>query len=80
MKVENLEMKKDFFESLNERQRRHFAAIEAKQLGHGGIAKVSESLGIHRETIRIGIQELSSKEKLEAGRIRKAGGGRKKKF
>ena len=78
MEIENLEMKKDFYESLNERQKRHFVAIEAKQLGHGGIAKISKCFDVHRETIRIGIQELASKEKLEAGRIRKEGGGRKK--
>ena len=78
MEIENLDMKKTFFKSLNERQKRHFAAVEAKQLGHGGITKVSSSFSIHRETIRIGMRELDSKEQLEPGRIRRAGGGRKK--
>jgi len=78
MEIENLDMKKTFYESLNERQKRHFAAVEAKQLGQGGIAIVSESFRIDRGTIRIGIRELTSKEHLELGRIRKKGGGRKK--
>ena len=78
MEIENLDIKKTFYESLNERQKRHFAAVEAKQLGHGGIAIVSTTFGIDRGTIRIGLRELSSKEQLEDGRIRKSGGGRKK--
>lgn len=79
MEIENLDIKKTFYSSLNERHKRHFAALEAQQLGHGGIATVSECFGIDRGTIRIGIRELESKEQLEAGRVRKKGGGRKKK-
>lgn len=79
MKVDKLDDKKQFFSTLNERQRRHFAAIEAKQLGHGGIKEVSEQLGISVVTIRQGISELEVQEVLPAGRVRKQGGGRKKK-
>ena len=78
MEIKNLEMKKEFFSSLNERQKRQYLGIEAKGLGHGGIKRVSESFRLHRETIRIGIAELASGDKIGLGRIRKEGGGRKK--
>lgn len=78
MKIENLALKKRFYTSLNERQRRHFAALEAKELGHGGIKEVSESFGISVVTIREGLAELEANDQLPSGRIRKAGGGRKK--
>ena len=43
MNIDNLELKQHFIKSLNERQRRQFAALEAKQLGHGGIKIASEA-------------------------------------
>jgi hypothetical protein len=78
MEIKNLELKKVFFTSLNERQKRQFLGIESKELGHGGIKEVSTQFETHRETIRIGIVELETKDSLESGRIRKEGGGRKK--
>ena len=38
------------YASLNERQRRLFAAAEAIKLGHGGIAYVARLFDCHRET------------------------------
>ncbi len=78
MEIKNLELKKVFFTSLNERQKRQFLGIESKELGHGGIKEVSIHFETHRETIRIGLVELETKDSLESGRIRKEGGGRKK--
>lgn len=78
MEIDNLEDKKKFFATLNERQKRHFAAIEAKRLGHGGIVAVSEAFGIHRETVSNAITEIENSENLVSDRIRKKGGGRKK--
>lgn len=46
------------FDSLNERQRRVYAAAESLKLGHGGIAYVAELLGCHRRTIERGLDEL----------------------
>ncbi|MFK0569559.1 ISAzo13 family transposase [Endozoicomonas sp.] len=66
-----------FFRSLNERDRRRYAALEAMKLGHGGIQYMSRLLGCHRETIAHGITELNSEEKLTTNRIRKKGGGRR---
>lgn len=78
MEIENLELKKRFYASLNERQRRHFASLEAKELGHGGIKRVSEAFEISVVTIREGLRELEANDQLSPGRIRKEGGGRKK--
>jgi hypothetical protein len=62
---------------LNERQRRLWAASEARAAGRGGIAATSRATGISVPTIRKGIAELVSGERLDAGRVRKAGGGRR---
>ena len=62
---------------LNERQRRLWAAAEARSHGRGGIAATARATGMHVETIRLGIRELESGETLEPGRVRRPGGGRK---
>ena len=80
MKIENLDKKKSFYKGLNERKKRHFLAVESKALGHGGIQLVSQTFGVSRTTIHQGIKELDSGEELPPGRIRKKGGGRKKKL
>jgi hypothetical protein len=46
------------FSTLNERQRRLFAASEAVKLGHGGIAYIAQLLDCHRRTIERGLNEL----------------------
>lgn len=46
------------FSTLNERQRRLYAATEALKLGHGGIAYVAGLLACHRRTIERGLHEL----------------------
>jgi hypothetical protein len=62
---------------LNERQRRLWAASEARAAGRGGIAATARATGISVPTIRKGITELQSGERLDRGRVRKAGGGRR---
>jgi hypothetical protein len=62
---------------LNERQRRLWAASEARAAGRGGIAATSRATGISVPTIRKGIAELESGERLDAGRVRRPGGGRR---
>lgn len=76
--IDNLDMKKQFFAGLNERQRRHYAAVEAETLGYYGVKIVSEAFDIHPDTVRQGKKELRQAESLPEGRIRKQGGGRKK--
>ena len=62
---------------LNERQRRLWAAAEARSCGRGGIEATARATGIHQDTIRKGIRELESGERLPVGRVRRAGAGRK---
>ena len=49
------------YESLDEKDRRHYAAIEAKKLGHGGIAYISHLFGISPKTIKTGLEEFKKK-------------------
>lgn len=69
--------------SLNELQRRLWAASEAKKIGRGGITIVSKALRISPNTIRRGIQDIEAGQLAALTqantRIRKPGGGRKSK-
>ena len=69
---------KSFFGSLNEKDRRRYAAIEAMKLGHGGQKYISSVLGCHFQTIMAGIDELKNGTETPEDRIRKPGGGKKK--
>ena len=60
---------------LDERARRMMAANEARQLGHGGVSRVSRACDLSRVTITKGMRELRDRP-LTTGRIRRAGGGR----
>ena len=61
---------------LNERQRRLWAAAEARACGRGGAAVVARATGIGKSTIKRGVAELGEGTRLEAGRVRRAGAGR----
>ena len=61
---------------LNERQRRLWAASEARSCGPGGIAAVVRATGISKNTVQRGIAELREGTRLEAGRVRRPGAGR----
>ena len=64
--------------TLDERQRRWWAASEAKAWGYGGVSLVSRSTGISRRTIHVGLRELQGDPTaaLEIGRVRRSGAGR----
>jgi transposase len=62
---------------LSERGRRLWAASEARVLGRGGVAAVARASGISENTIRKGIREIDAGERLDEGRVRRRGGGRK---
>jgi hypothetical protein len=62
---------------LDERQRRLFAASEARAAGHGGIAAVSRVTRIAASTIGRGLKELDAPPPLKLGGVRRPGGGRK---
>jgi len=66
---------KAFYDSLSEKDRRRYAAIEAEKLGHGGVEYVSEVLGCDAKTMREGRRNVDHLPEDEAaGRIRKKGG------
>ena len=62
---------------LDERQRRLFAAAEAKAAGYGGIAAVSRVTRIAASTIGRGLKDLEASAPSSAGHVRRPGGGRK---
>jgi hypothetical protein len=64
--------------TLTERARRIWAATEARAAGWGGITGVARATGISTATIQRGLQELTARRPLPAGRIRRPGGGRKR--
>jgi len=63
--------------ALDERQRRLWAGAEARVAGRGGVAAVARATGLAHTTILRGAVELASGRKVEAGRVRGPGGGRK---
>jgi hypothetical protein len=63
--------------ALDERQRRLWAASEARALGRGGLALVIRATGMAKTTVLRGLAELDAGLKIPLGRVRKPGGGRK---
>ncbi len=73
------ERMRGFAETLSERDRRRFAALEAARLGHGGIEYIAEVLGCSTRTIERGADDLGQlPDDPAAGRVRRPGAGRKK--
>lgn len=58
---------------LNEKQRRLFLGLCARQQGRGAIRQLAGITGVSRNTIRRGLRELGQ---ATAGRTRRPGGGR----
>ena len=75
--VETEQRMKTLYRSLNEKDRRRYAAIEADKLGHGGQAYISQLLGCDHKTLQHGLQDLDHPPQLPPGRIRKKGGTQK---
>ena len=74
------ELKKKFhavWPLLDERTRRVMAANEALSLGFGGISRVHRACGLSRKAIANGISEIQERVAPLAGRVRRAGAGRK---
>jgi DDE family transposase len=68
-----------YYQSLSEKDRRRFAALEAIKLGHGGIRYIAKVLACDPQTVKDGMRELKQLPEDPAGsRVRKPGGGRKK--
>jgi hypothetical protein len=63
------------YESLSEKDRRRYAAVEAEKLGHGGIQYVADLFACDPDTIRRGSNDIDELPRDEAaGRVRKKGG------
>jgi hypothetical protein len=72
------EMRK-FYNTLSEKDKRRYAAVETLKLGRGGIAYIVKVLGCSRKTVKQGIKELRSLpvDSDYDQRIRQPGAGRK---
>jgi transposase len=64
---------------LNEQSRRRFVALEARALGRGGVSLMARISGLARSTIYHRLSDIDDKVLAAPGRVRKAGGGRKRK-
>ena len=63
------------YDSLSEKDRRRYAAVEAEKLGHGGVQYVVELFDCDPDTIRQGGWDIARLPVDEAAnRIRKKGG------
>src|SRR5674476_1393441 len=69
---------KMFYETLSEKDRRRYAAIESIKLGYGGQKYICEILGCSPDTVKVGTDELLNDNLDEIEGIRKPGGGKKK--
>jgi DDE family transposase len=64
---------------LDEQSRRRYLAMEARSLGHGGVVAMARIAGVARSTIYHGRSDIEGKVTAAPGRVRKPGGGRKRK-
>jgi hypothetical protein len=62
-----------FHDSLSEKDRRRYAAIETAKLGHGGTEYIAILLGCDPKTIRQGQQDLDQLPDDLGKRVRKKG-------
>ncbi len=75
---ETEETMRRFYASLNEKDRRRYAGMEALRIGHGGRSYIADVLRCSRRTVSKGAYEVSRLPKKEVDqRIRRKGGGRK---
>jgi hypothetical protein len=66
---------KAFYDSLSEKDRRRYAAVEAEKLGHGGVEYVANLFACDPKTIEHGREDVAELPTDEAeGRVRKKGG------
>ena len=65
---------KSFYESLSEKDRRRYAAVEAEKLGHGGVEYIADLFGCDPKTVEHGRRDVGELPADEAeGRVRKKG-------
>ena len=64
---------KTMYQSLREKDRRRYAAVEAAKLGHGGVEYISSLLGCDPQTIHQGQLDLDNLPDVPLERSRKKG-------
>jgi len=64
--------------SLDERGKRLFVGLLARERGHGGVVEVAAITGMSRTTIRRGMLEIARAVPESSDRVRRPGGGRKR--
>ncbi len=52
---------KMFYNSLNEKDKRHYVALEANKLRYGGVTYISDLLNCDRATVQSGLEEFKKK-------------------
>jgi hypothetical protein len=67
------EAMRTFCDSLREKDRRRYAAVEATKLGHGGLAYIARLLRLGPKTIQQGLAELHHLPAIPPERCRKKG-------
>lgn len=66
-----------FFQTLSEKDKRQYAALEARKCGHGGQKYIATVLGVSTKTIQRGLAEIDNKKPPPPDRVRRQGAGRK---
>ena len=71
---------KNFYDSLSEKDKRHYAAIEVLKLPHGSKKYIANLFGCDFKTIQQGLADLEQRGRVKKKRIRNPGGGRRLKI
>jgi hypothetical protein len=69
-----------FYNNLNEKEKRLFTGLEAMKIGYYGVCLISKKYKLHKHTVRKGQKELLNEDFAPPDRVRRVGGGRKKKL
>lgn len=69
-----------FYQTLSEKDRRRYAAIEALKLGYGGIRYICRLFDCDYSTIVHGMDDFKNETALRQQTVRRPGGGRKSAF
>ena len=75
-----IETMQKFYATLSEKHKRLYVASEAIKFGYGGESYISSILNCGISTIREGKKDLQNQELLNSARIRRIGGGKKKRL